>query len=158
MPNINTSTASNVLFLARYKAAKTEDVLGSRESAADVLKIDRGRMYRIEKGIANPYPEEIESMATLYDAPELRKWYCRECCPLGKDAPVVTDQGIDRLTVRALSLLRKMDGIKSMLLDIMDDGVVSEEEKPELQQIVAALDELTEVNENLKIWMQKNLR
>jgi len=45
---------------------------------------------------------------------------------------------------------------KEMLLEITEDGVVTEEERPELERIIALLDELTEVKENLKLWLEKN--
>ena len=143
MANVASSTATNVLFMARCRASSHNDALGSRESAADIMGIDRGRLYRIETGIADPYPEEVLLMADLYGDPKLMNWYCREKCPLGGEVPV---------TLRALVSLRKTDSVKNMLLDIMADGVVSEDELPDLQEIIATLDELNEINQNLKNW------
>ncbi len=51
------------------------------------MSIDRGRLYRIESGVAEPYPKEVHLMADLYNAPELRNYYCTEICPLGCDMP-----------------------------------------------------------------------
>ena len=41
--------------------------------------------------------------------------------------------------------------------DVVADGVISEDEKPILQDILSNLDELTAVSQNLKVWVQKNL-
>lgn len=87
MSNITAQTSANVFFKARCEAAKHNDSLSSREGAADIMSIDRGRLYRIESGIANPYPEEIRLMADLYNAPELENYYCTNMCPLGGDMP-----------------------------------------------------------------------
>ena len=152
MANVASSTATNVLFMARCRASAHNDALGSRESAADIMGIDRGRLYRIETGIADPYPDEILLMADLYGDPKLMNWYCREKCPLGGEVPVVEDQTIEKLTLRALVSLRKTDSVKNMLLDLMADGVISEDEIPDLQEIIATLDELNEINQNLKNW------
>ena len=64
-----------LFYKARCEAAKHNEPLSSREGAADMMSIDRGRLYRIESGIANPYPEEIHLMSDLYNAPELENYY-----------------------------------------------------------------------------------
>ena len=152
MANVATSTATNVLYQARCKASAHNEFLCSREGAADIMGIDRGRLYRIETGIADPYPEEILLMTDLYADPKLANWYCREKCPLGGEVPVIEDQTIEKLTIRALASLRKTDGVKDLLLDIMADGMITMDELPALQEIIATLDELNEINQNLKNW------
>ena len=82
MSNITAKTSSNIFYQARCEAATHNEQLSSREGAADYMSIDRGRLYRIESGIAVPYPEEIRLMADLYNAPELENYYCRTMCPL----------------------------------------------------------------------------
>ena len=155
MANIASSTAMNVLYQARCKAAKHNDMLGSREGAADIMGIDRGRLYRMETGLTDPYPEEAVLMADLYGDPKLKNWYCREKCPIGECLPVVEDQTIEKLTVKALVSLRKTSEVKDMLLDIMADGIVSKEEIPSLKEIIATLDELDCVRQNLKNWIEQ---
>ena len=71
MSNITVQTSSNIFYKARCVAATHNEQLSSREGAADIMSIHSGRLYRIEKGITCPYPEEIRLMADLYNAPEL---------------------------------------------------------------------------------------
>ena len=85
MSNVTTKTASNIFYQARRRAATYNEQLSSREGAADIMSIDRGRLYRIESGIVHPYPEEIHLMADLYNAPELKNYFCKNICPLGGD-------------------------------------------------------------------------
>lgn len=59
MSNIAAKTSANVFYKARCEAAAHNEQLSSREGAADIMSIDRGRIYRIESGIVNPYPEEV---------------------------------------------------------------------------------------------------
>lgn len=140
----------------RYKASAYNGRLSSREGAAEETGIERTRLARIELGTLVPHPEEALLMSDIYRAPELKNFYCRECCPLGKDMPKVDNESLDRLTVRAMSSMGKISRAKDMLLEITEDGVVTEEERPELERIIALLDELTEVKENLKLWLEKN--
>ena len=157
MANITAKTSSNVFYRARCEAARHNEQLSSREGAADIMSIDRGRIYRIESGIANPYPEEIRLMADLYNAPELENYYCREICPLGSDVPKAEISDLDRISIRALSSFRKLEKTKEMLLDITEDGVIDESEIPALENILENLDELEQVAQSLKIWVKKNL-
>ena len=157
MPNIAAKTSSNVFYKARCEAAKHNETLSSREGAADIMSIDRGRLYRIESGIANPYPEEIHLMADLYKAPELENYYCTNICPLGGDMPKADISTLDRIAIRALVSFRKLSNTRELLLDITADGVISEDEKDDLQKILENLEELEASAQNLKIWVKKNL-
>lgn len=158
MANIAAKTCINVFYKARCEAAKHNEQLSSREGASDLMSIDRGRLYRIESGVADPYPEEVHLMADLYNAPELRNYYCREMCPLGEDVPVLELEDLDRITVRAMASLRKVEDAKESLLNITADGVITNEEKPELKKILATLDEISVITQSLKMWAEKNLR
>ena len=100
MSNIAAKTSSNIFYKARCDAAAHNEQLSSREGAADYMSIDRGRLYRIESGIATPYPEEIRLMADLYNAPELENYYCRTMCPLGNEMPKAELADLDRITLR----------------------------------------------------------
>lgn len=157
MSNITAKTSSNIFYKARCEAAKHNEQLSSREGAADIMSIDRGRLYRIESGIANPYPEEIHLMADLYNAPELGNYYCTNMCPLGGDIPRVDVADLDRISVKALSTFRKIGETRELLLDITEDGVISDDEKGDMKKILKNLEELERVTQSLKIWVKKNL-
>ena len=152
MANVTAKTSSNIFYKARCEAATHNEQLSSREGAADYMSIDRGRLYRIESGIAIPYPEEIRLMADLYNAPELENYFCRTMCPLGCEMPKVELANLDRLTVRTLSVFRKIGKTKEMLLDITADGVIDESEKPELDEVVKNLEEVEEIAQSMSSW------
>lgn len=156
MANVTAKTSSNIFYKARCEAATHNEQLSSREGAADYMSIDRGRLYRIESGIAIPYPEEIRLMADLYNAPELENYFCRTMCPLGCEMPKVELANLDRLTVRTLSVFRKIGKTKEMLLDITSDGVIDESEKPELDEVVKNLEEVEEIAQSMRLWIKKN--
>lgn len=158
MSKIATKAQNNVFYQARFEAAKRNDKLASREGAAEEVGIDRTRLARIELGSLAPYPEEVLLMADSYCAPELRNTYCREMCPLGCDTPKLELEDLDRISVKALSSFRKMAAAKEILLDIVEDGVVSEDEKPELDKVMATLDEVASIAQSLRVWVEKNLR
>ena len=157
MANLTAKTSSNIFYKARCEAATHNEQLSSREGAADYMSIDRGRLYRIESGIAVPYPEEIRLMDDLYNAPELENYYCRTMCPLGNEVPKAELADMDRITIRTLSAFRKIGKTKEMLLDITEDGVIDETEKPQLEEILRNLEEVEEIAQSMKLWIKKNL-
>jgi transcriptional regulator with XRE-family HTH domain len=157
MANVTAKTSSNIFYKARCEAATHNEQLSSREGAADIMSIDRGRLYRIESGIAIPYPEEIRLMADLYNAPELENHFCTNMCPLGSDMPKADMADLDRISIRALSTFRKIGETKELLLDITEDGVIDDSEKADMQKILENLDELEQVTQSLKLWVKKNL-
>lgn len=157
MSNITATTRSNVFYKARCEAATHNEQLSSREGVADIMSIDRGRLYRIESGIANPYPEEIHLMADLYNAPELKNYFCKNICPLGEDIPKAEVADLDRITVRTLSAIRKLGETKELLLDITEDGVIDETEKDDMEKVLRNLEELEQIAQNMKLWIKKNL-
>lgn len=157
MANVTAQTSSNAFYRARCVAATHNDQLSSREGASSIMSIDRGRLYRIEKGGAVPYPEEILLMADLYGAPELENYYCTEMCPLGKNTPKAEIANLDRIAIKALSALKKVGQTKELLLDITEDGVIDESEKADMKKILENLEELEQVAQSLKIWVKKNL-
>ena len=158
MSKFATKAANNMFCQARYEAAKSNERLSSREGAAEEIGIDRTRLARIELGSVVPYQEEVLLMADCYKAPELKGNYCRELCPLGKNMPKIESCELDRISLRALSSFRKINEAKELLLDITADGMVDEDEKQDLNKIVATLDEVNEITQNLKNWIEKNLK
>lgn len=155
MSNITAKTSSNVFYQARCKASTHNEQLSSREGAADIMSIDRGRLYRIESGITNPYPEEVHLMADLYNAPELRNYYCRNCCPLGEDTPAVLDDQLPALGVKAFLSARRISESVEELLEIVQDGKVDEVERGGFQKIIEVLNELNQVTQSLNVWCTK---
>ena len=158
MSKYATKAAGNMFCQARYEEAKFNERLSSREGAAEELGVDRTRLARIELGSVIPYPEEVLLMADIYRAPELKGNYCREMCPLGKGMPKIENQDIDRIALRALCSFRKINEAKELLLDITADGVITEDEKPDLEKIINTLNEVNEVTQNLKNWIEKSLK
>lgn len=154
-----TKAADNPFCKARLEAAKYNERFFSKEYAAEQLHISAGQLQDYELGITKCIPpDSILRMADLYNAPELRNLYCKEMCPLGCDVPRVELEDLDRIAVRALSSFRKVMAAKEGLLDIVEDGVISAEERPELEKIMETLDEVSSIAQSLKIWVEKNLK
>lgn len=153
-----TKAADNPFCRSRLAAAQYNERLMSKEGAAEMLGISVSTLSDYELGLTKIVPPDmVLKMADLYNAPELRNYYCREVCPLGGDVPVLELEDLDRITVRAMACLRNVAATKESLLDITADGIISDAEKPELRKILATLDEISAIAQSLKVWTEKNL-
>lgn len=153
-----TKAVDNRFCQARLAAAQYNERLFSKEGAAELLGVSVSTLSDYELGITKSVPPDmVLKMADLYNAPELRNYYCREMCPLGGDMPVLELEDLDRITVKAMAGLRKAVEAKESLLDIAADGIITDDEKPALKKILATLDEISAVAQSLKVWTEKNM-
>ena len=154
-----TKANDNIFCKARLDAARYNDKLKSRAGAAEALGYaSESTISDWELGISVPTPEAVLKMSDLYNAPELINTYCHNLCPLGWDIPEITAQDLDRISIKALSSFQKISKTKEELLDIVSDGIISEDEQPTLNKVLSSLDELNAVTQELKAWVTKNCK
>lgn len=149
-----TKAAGNPWYEARKKAAEYDDRLASREGAAERLGMSVSSVADAELGLTKCMPvDKAVLMADLYNAPQLLNYYCLNECPIGCRQSL-SDKvlSIERVTVKLLKNLKveELAEIKESLVDIAADGIISEDEKPELKEILEYLDELSRTISELK--------
>lgn len=158
----STKGNENVYFVARKRAAMYNERLYSREGAAELLGISVSTLADYELGNTKVVPvDKVVLMADLYNAPELKTGYCKHECPICSYLPVATEvKGLEGITLRLMKRLYcdELNRIKKELVDITEDGIIDETEKPELKKILAFLDEVAESISELKIVGEKYLK
>lgn len=94
----------NIYFRCRKEAAKYNDKLNSRESAADLLGVSVSSLADYELGNTKVVPvDKVVLMADLYNAPQLLNSYCATECPIGCRREIVTKiQTLERTTLGLL--------------------------------------------------------
>ncbi|MDO5146104.1 MAG: XRE family transcriptional regulator [Eubacteriales bacterium] len=153
---------TNIYFQARKEASKGDARLFNRDFAAEQLGVASYTLGEYERGVTKVVPiDKVVLMADLYNKPELVTNYCRHECPVHGFLPLATeDKGIQGITLRLLNGLDDddLDEMKSKLIDIAEDGEVSDEEVAELRKIVDQLTKIAEVISELKIAAEKRLK
>jgi len=131
----------------------------TREKASEAMVyISDDRIDKLERGILQPRPEEIVSMAETYKDPELCNYYCSNECPIGKRyVPEVHLKELSQITLEMISALNSMDEEKKRLIDIAVDGTITEDEKADFATISSKLDQIALSVSSLKMWLD-NLR
>jgi len=146
--------SGNPWYEARKRAAEYDERLCSREGAAERLGMSVSAVADAELGLSKCMPpDKAVLMADLYKAPNLLNHYCLHECPIGcrhSLSDEVVD--IDRVTVKLLKSLRveKLGEIKDTLLDIAEDGKITDDEKPALKDVLDYLDGLAKTVSELK--------
>lgn len=146
----------NIYRITRKRAARENSLLNSLETAQDVLCIDRLRLLKIENGQKIPEPDDIASMAKVYDAPELRNYYCSHECPLGCDEKPFIYDDLDKISVRLMSALHFLENANDRIYAILEDGEISENERAEFTTILETLGKISYSAGSLELWAKKN--
>lgn len=152
----------NVWYQARMEAAIRNERLLSRFGAAEAMGLSEDAVKSAELGLYKSMPvENAVLMADCYNAPQLLNYYCLHECPIGCSRPLSSEVvGIDRVTVKLLKSLKadELAGMKDKLLDIAEDGIISEDELPDLREVLEYLDNLSKTVSELRIIGEKALK
>lgn len=153
---------TNVYFQARKRAAMSNDRLFSRENAAELLGISPYTLADYELGNTKVVPvDKVVLMADLYNTPELITSYCKYQCPIHGFMPLATeDKNLQGIALRLLKSLDKdeMQELKRNMIDILEDGVVTDNELGEFKKLLEHLNSLAEIISELKLAGEKILK
>ena len=153
---------NNVYFRARKKAATYNERLYSREGASELLGISVSTLADYELGNTKVVPvDKVLLMADLYNAPELITGYCRYECPIHGFLPLATEEkNIQGIALRILKGFDEAElaGIKHDLVEISEDGIISNDEVQRMREILKHLEEIAETISELKIVGEKHLK
>ena len=142
----------------RKRAAEWNPRWNNQETAAEMLLIPVRNLMEIETGQRIPTSDDVAVMSDMYNAPELKCMYCHDMCPIGKGrVPKVNATSLDRITINAISTFNQLSGMSQSLINIVDDGKITDDEKPELDRILRALQKCSQVAQNLMVYAEKNL-
>jgi transcriptional regulator with XRE-family HTH domain len=151
----------NPYFRCRKQAATYNEKLSSREGAAELLGLSPSTLANYELGVTKQVPPDaVVMMADLYRAPELKGHYCAHECPIGRGMPIATKvSGIELIAVRVLKALSQgdVDEAKTKLIDIAQDGKITDDEIPTLKWLLSYLDSVARALGELRLTCQKSL-
>lgn len=141
------------------RAAKWNERLSSREGVEAELGISVDALRRIETGVNKVIPvDSAVLLADLYNEPSLLNYYCLNECPIGKDRALSYEtHGIDRVTVKLLkrTKLDELMKVRQKLMDIAEDGMVSDDEVDELNDVLEYFKKIQETVSELETICKK---
>ena len=72
------------------------------------------------------------------------------------DVPKAEDASLEHIAVNAYNVLRNTSQLRDSLMEIVADGKITDDEKPEMTRILKALDDVVQVAQDLKYAVQKS--
>ena len=136
MPKQATKACGNRYYEARMRAAKYNEKLLTRAGAAECLPgVTEDSLKKYELDITRPPNDVVALMADAYNDPTLRPWYCVHECPLGRDFEEIPEMPPERALLRLQNAVDGLDGIFKQISRIMDDGKITDEERPLIPEL-----------------------
>lgn len=144
---------------ARKVAAEFNDKFKSMEGASEFLPVSKDMLLNYELGLNSVPVDMVCIMADVYNAPELLNHYCCNECPIGKRtvSPLNKENinNIYKLSINIFQLLCRGSDMGRTLLDVIEDGVITEDEKTQIDYIVNNLKRLSGLTTDLIIALEK---
>ena len=112
----------------------------SQEEAAELLGLSAESMKQYESGRRTPSDDTVHRMAELYNLPWLELEHAKATDRLGV-LPDVHIQPLPTASITLANRFRRASDQIYTLLEIAEDGIIDERERPEFDAIVADLRE-----------------
>ena len=131
-----------------------EELKLTREKASELIGfMSPERIEKIENARVNVQPDDVMALAECYKAPNLCNYYCANECPIGqKYVPEVQVKDLAQIAIETLNSLNKINREKDRLLEIIEDGKVTEDEIADFVSIKKTLDKISLSVDTLQLW------
>ena len=142
----------NIYFQSREEAGLT------RAQASELMGfISEYQIEKIESEKVMVHPEDVVAMAEAYKKPSLC-YYCSHECRIGEDyVPEVKLSSLSEISLGILASINSLNKQKERLIEIAEDGTLSEDELPDFLAIQDRLEKLSLTVDSLKLWMDHAL-
>ena len=114
----------------------------SQESLAGMLNVSRQAISKWELGTTLPETEKIIAIGQLFGV--------SIDSLLVDSIPLNAKDNLDRLVLKFMSSAQDMEDISKQLVDIMADGIIDNEEKLQVDEIIETLDSVSKIINEIK--------
>lgn len=122
----------------------------SQEALADRLLVSRQAVSKWESGVTLPETDKLVTISNMFGVS--LDYLLKEDKPTKKKP----DENLDRIILRFLGSAQDIDEISKLLIEIMQDGIIDDEERVRLNSIMTALDEITKNIQDIKSKIANN--
>ncbi len=154
MPKISSRPDKTMYMTVREERGLT------REKASELITgqyISADRLEKIENRRLTARPDEILALAEAYRAPAIINYYCTHDCEIGGAyIQEVKPKQLSQIAIETLNSLNKLSQVKERLLEIVEDGVISEDEYEDFSEIKDNLDKMARAVESLQLWLNES--
>lgn len=158
MGTIATKAFDNVYYQARLAASSFDKRFKSREKTAEALCISTDSLCGYELGYVKYMPSQmVVTMAEMYHAPHLLNNYCACDCPIGiaRGMTAVPNRNVEQTAFAFMQALKNAEATQDKLIKVVEDGKVTPDELPTLNDVVAELSKYARLYDELKNLIEK---
>lgn len=124
----------------------------SQEALADKLMVSRQAVSKWESGVTLPETDKLVIISNMFGVS--LDYLLKEDTPVRSASK--STENLDRVILRFLGSAQDIDEISKLLIDIIQDGVIDEDEQEKLNSIMMTLDEITRNIQDIKSKMAEN--
>lgn len=148
-----------------YRMCRKRGGFKSQNDAVSALseagyEISHASLKDYERDARAPQAETVMALAEVYGTPELKWLHCSTSCRLGKDLfntnHAIGSADVYRTFYELTGVFNNVSDLERRLHAIIEDDVLTEDEIPVLEDILAALDRVNENTKELRIWAEKH--
>lgn len=128
-------------FATKLLALRTQHKY-SQETLAEKLNVSRQAISKWELGTTLPETEKVIALSEFFGV---------SIDYLLKDNVKLNQaESMDRVVIKFLSSAKQMNNISQELIDIMEDGVIDDQEKVQMDSIIRTLDSIAGIINEIK--------
>ena len=129
----------------------------TREEASELLEfISPSRLEKLESATTTVQPEDVLAMARAYKEPRLCNYYCTHECAIGKkNVPILEQKELPQIAIEMVNSISNLNTAKEKLLQIAEDGTVTEDEYADFTVLKQQIDKLVIAADTLQLWLDK---
>lgn len=121
----------------------------SQEALADKLMVSRQAVSKWESGVTLPETEKLITISNMFGVS--LDFLLKE--DMNSKGRAGSTENLDRVILRFLGSAQDIDDVSKTLIDIIQDGVIDNEERKKLDEIMITLDEITRNIQDIKMKM-----
>ena len=131
----------------------------NRLVAAELLGINKERLFFIETDQREAYPDEVLKMSELYGNENLITHFCNNICAIGRKfgCKVIHNDvsNVYKSSVIFIQSLKQAERAKDKILEILEDGEITDDELLSVNECIKELQKIMSDALNLKLALEK---
>lgn len=139
-----------------YMIAREKNGLTRERASEEIDGISASRLEKLENARTTMQPEDVVMLARAYKEPKLCNYYCTHECAIGRrKTPELEEKELPQIAIELVNTVSKLHQRKDEILQIAEDGRVSEDEYGDFSTLKETINKLIVSAQTLDLWLEK---
>lgn len=138
--------------------AREKNGLTREKASEEIDGISASRLEKLENARTTMQPEDVVMLARAYKEPKLCNYYCTHECAIGRNkTPELEEKELPQIAIELVNAVSKLHRHKDEILQIAEDGTVSQDEYPDFATLKETINKLIVSAQTLDLWLEKEI-